>query len=67
MGGGTHWDRRGGLRKRDARSDCHLPRSRGQLTPNTSFTPGLQVIANPSFNVSKNAIGIPSVKFRVSF
>jgi carbohydrate-selective porin OprB len=40
---------------------------RAQLTPNTSFKPGLQVIANPSFNVAENVIAIPSVKFRVSF
>jgi Carbohydrate-selective porin, OprB family len=40
---------------------------RAQLTPNTSFTPGLQVIANPSFNVTENVIAIPSFKFRVSF
>ena len=40
---------------------------RAQLTPNTSLTPGLQVIANPSFNVAENVIAIPSIKFRVSF
>jgi carbohydrate-selective porin OprB len=38
-----------------------------QLTPNTSITPGLQVIANPSFNPSASVITQPHVKFRVSF
>ena len=38
-----------------------------QLTPNTTVTPGLQVIYNPSFNLSQTAITIPQIKFRVSF
>lgn len=38
-----------------------------QLTPNTSVTPGLQVIYNPSFNLAEDVIAIPQFKFRVSF
>jgi hypothetical protein len=38
-----------------------------QLTPNTSITPGLQVIYNPSFNLSQDVITIGQFKFRVSF
>jgi hypothetical protein len=40
---------------------------RMQLTPNTSVTPGLQVIYNPSFNLAEDVIAIPQFKFRVSF
>ncbi len=39
---------------------------RMQLTPNTSITPGLQVIYNPSFNPAEDVIFIPQFKFRVS-
>jgi len=40
---------------------------RAQLTPNTSITPGLQIIGNPSFNPNASVIAQPHFKFRVSF
>lgn len=40
---------------------------RFQLTPNTSVTPGVQVIVNPSFNPNADVIVQPHFKFRVSF
>jgi Carbohydrate-selective porin, OprB family len=36
------------------------------LTPNTTVTPGIQLIFNPSFNPTVNFIAVPDVKFRVS-
>lgn len=36
------------------------------LTPNSTITPGIQLIFNPSFNPTVNFIAIPDVKFRVS-
>ena len=39
---------------------------RAQLTPNISITPGVQVIANPSFNTAADLVVIPSFKFRLS-
>jgi hypothetical protein len=34
------------------------------LTPNSTFTPGVQLIADPSFNPSVNFMAVPDIKFR---
>jgi len=36
------------------------------VTPNSTITPGIQLIFNPSFNPTVNFIAVPDVKFRVS-
>ncbi len=36
------------------------------LTPNSTVTPGIQLIFNPSFNPTVNFIAVPDVKFRVA-
>ena len=36
------------------------------LTPNTTITPGIQLIFNPSFNPTANFVAVPDVKFRIS-
>jgi hypothetical protein len=36
------------------------------LTPNTTVTPGIQLIFDPSFNPRVNFIAIPDVKFRIA-
>lgn len=36
------------------------------LSPNSTITPGIQLIFNPSFNPTVNFIAIPDVKFRVA-
>jgi hypothetical protein len=36
------------------------------MTPNSTFTPGVQLIYHPSFNPRSNYIVVPSIKFRVS-
>jgi hypothetical protein len=36
------------------------------LTPNTSITPGIQLIVDPSFNPRASFVAIPAVKFRTS-
>ncbi len=36
------------------------------LTPNSTIAPGIQLIANPSFNPKVDFIAIPDLKFRVS-
>ena len=37
-----------------------------QLTPNSTVTPGLQVVFDPSFNPAEDVIVIPAFKFRVN-
>ena len=36
------------------------------LSPNSTITPGIQLIFNPSFNPTRNFIAVPDVKFRIS-
>jgi len=36
------------------------------LTPNSTITPGIQLIFNPSFNPTVDFMAVPDVKFRVS-
>jgi hypothetical protein len=35
------------------------------LTPNSTFTPGIQLIFDPSFNPKANFVAVPDVKFRL--
>jgi hypothetical protein len=37
------------------------------VTPNMTFTPGIQFVVNPSFNPTVDHMVIPSIKFRVVF
>lgn len=37
------------------------------MTENSTLTPGLQLVAHPSFNPQVNLVAIPEIKFRVAF
>jgi len=37
------------------------------VTPNSSLTPGIQLIFNPALNPSRDFVAVPHVKFRIFF